>query len=109
MVQEIKQYKTADLVLQVSKNYNPTILNLAAWDRYLDILCSDRQYQKEAIQKAIIFLASGLYQNTADLVNENWLNPKMAELKNRYQTITDYESHLQMKYKLSANIDLATG
>lgn len=109
MVQEIKQYKTADLVLQVSKNYNPATLSLAAWDRYLDILCSDRQYQKEAIQKAIIFLASGLYQNTTDLVNENWLNPKMAELKNRYQTVTDYESHLQMKYKLSANIDLATG
>ena len=51
MVQEIKQYKTADLVLQVSKNYNPATLNLAAWDRYLDILCSDRQYQKEETLK----------------------------------------------------------
>jgi len=71
MVQEIKQYKTADLVLQVSKNYNPATLNLAAWDRYLDILCSDRQYQKEAIHKAIIFLASGIYNNIEGLVNEN--------------------------------------
>lgn len=109
MVQEIKQYKTADLVLQVSKNYNPATLNLAAWDRYLDILCSDRQYQKEAIHKAIIFLASGIYNNIESLVNENWLNPKMVELKNRYQTVADYEHHLQMKNKLSANIDLATG
>ncbi len=109
MVQEIKQYKTADLVLQVSKNYNPATLNLAAWDRYLDILCSDRQYQKEAIQKAIIFLASGIYSNIEALVNENWLNPKMVELKNRFQSVTDYEHHLQMKGKLSANIDLATG
>ena len=109
MVQEIKQYKTADLVLQVSKNYNPAALNLAAWDRYLDILCSDRQYQKEAIHKAIIFLASGIYGNIEALVNENWLNPKMVELKTRYQTVADYEHHLQMKNKLSANIDLATG
>ena len=109
MVQEIKQYKTADLVLQVSKNYNPASLNLAAWDRYLDILCSDRQYQKEAIQKAIIFLASGLYNNIEELVNDNWLNPKMSELKSRYQTIDDYEHHLQIRNKLAANIDLATG
>lgn len=109
MVQEIKQYKTADLVLQVSKNYNPATLNLAMWDRYLDILCSDRQYQKEAIHKGVIFLASGIYNNIEELVNENWLNPKMVELKNRFQSISDYEHHLQMKGKLSANIDLATG
>lgn len=38
MIQEIKTYKTADLVLQVSNNYNPSILGLAAWDRYFDIL-----------------------------------------------------------------------
>ncbi|MGI8580749.1 MAG: DEAD/DEAH box helicase [Chitinophagaceae bacterium] len=109
MVQEIKQYKTADLVLQVTKNFNPATLNLAAWDRYLEILCSDRQYQKEAIHKAIIFLASGLYKDIDALVNENWLNVKMVELKNRYQTVEDYQHHLQMHGKLSANIDLATG
>jgi type III restriction enzyme len=109
MVQEIKQYKTADLVLQVSPNYNPVLLKLAAWDRYLDILCGDYRFQKEAIHKAIVFMVSGLYKNIAELVNENWLNPKMVELKNRYQTIADYEFNLQMKNKLSANIDLATG
>lgn len=109
MLQEIKQYKTADLVLQVSKNYDPVTLNLSVWDRYLNILCSDRQYQKEAIHNAIIFMASGLYKNINELVNENLLNPKMAELKSRYQTVVDYEHHLQMRNKLSANIDLATG
>lgn len=109
MIQEIKTYKTADLILQVSKNYNPDTLNLEVWDRYLDILCSDRQYQKEAIHKAIIFLASGLYHHIDDLVRENWTNPKMIELKNRYQTIEDYQHHLQMHGKLSASIDLATG
>jgi type III restriction enzyme len=109
MIQEIKQYKTADLVLQVSKNYNPATLNLSEWDRYLDILCSDRQYQKEAIQTTIIFLASGLYKSIDDLVEENWHNPKMVELKTRYNSIDDYLHHLQLKGKLSANIDLATG
>jgi type III restriction enzyme len=109
MIQELKQYKTADLVLQVTKNYDPTKLNLAAWDRYLDLLCSDRQYQKEAIHSAIIFLASGLYNNTASLVEENYRNPKNVELKNRFQTIDDYLHHLQLPNKLAASIDLATG
>ena len=109
MIQEIKTYKTADLVLQVNKNYDPTKLNLASWDRYLDILCSDRQYQKEAIQKSVIFLASGLYVNINDLVIENWNNTKNVELRNRYQTVDDYLHQLQLSGKLSANIDLATG
>ncbi|MDD2753856.1 MAG: DEAD/DEAH box helicase family protein [Candidatus Portnoybacteria bacterium] len=109
MIQEIKTYKTADLVLQVTRNYNPAKLNLASWDRYLDSLCSDRQYQKEAIQQAVIFLASGIYSNINDLVSENWNNPKNVELRNRYQTVSNYLNQLQISEKLSANIDLATG
>lgn len=73
-MQEIKIYKTADLVLQVNKNYDPAKLNLAAWDRYLDILCDDRQFQKESIQKAIIFFASGLYKDIRDVVNNTFAN-----------------------------------
>jgi type III restriction enzyme len=109
MVQEIKTYKTADLVLQVSNNYNPAILNIAEWDRFLDLLCSNRQYQKEAIVKSIVFMASGLYNSINDLIKENWSNPKMFELKTRYNSIEEYESKLQMNGKMSATIDLATG
>lgn len=109
MVVELKQYKTADLVLQVSKNYDPSVLSLGEWDRYLDILCDQRTYQKEAITNAVVFLASRLYKNTSDLIKENWANLKMFELKNRYQTVEDYESRLQISKKLSANIDIATG
>lgn len=109
MIQEIKTYKTADLVLQINKNYDHTRLNLSSWSRYIDILCSDRQYQKEAIQQSVIFLASGLYANINELVVENWNNTKNVELRNRYQTVDDYLHQLQHSGKLSANIDLATG
>jgi len=108
MIQEIKTYKTADLVLQVNNNYNLIKLNLSLWDRYLDILCGDRQYQKEAILKAIIFLASDNYASINDLVIENFKN-KNNELINRYATVDEYLNHLQLPGKLSANIDLATG
>ena len=108
-MQEIKTYKTADLVLQVNKNYDPTKLNLEAWGRYLDILCGDRQFQKESIQKAIIFLASGLYEDIQGVVIENYNNPHNTEMRSRYNTLDDYLHQLQLPNKLSATIDLATG
>ncbi len=108
-MEEIKRYKTSDLVLKVDKNYDPTQLPLQDWDRYLDILVNDRQYQKEAIINTVIFLASGLYKNTSDLVEKNWTNNSNVELKNRYSNLEDYLHHLQIPNKLSASIDLATG
>lgn len=109
MIQEVKTYKTADLVLQVQKNYDPFRLNLAEWDRYLDILCSDRQYQKETVQKSLIYLASGLYDNIQSLVIENFRDTRNTELHSRYNTVDDYLHQLQLPGKLSATIDLATG
>lgn len=104
---EIKTYKTKDLVLEVSKSYDPISLDLAKWDRFIDVLCGDRQYQKEAIEGVIIYLASGRYKSIKDLVKENWdRNP---ELRNRYRDIDEYFYHLQLPDKLSATIDLATG
>ncbi|MEK9150121.1 MAG: DEAD/DEAH box helicase family protein, partial [Candidatus Desantisbacteria bacterium] len=104
---EIKSYKTKDLVLEVSKSYDPTKLDLAKWDRFIDVLCGDRQYQKEAIENTIIYLASGRYKSIENLVRENW--QKNAELQTRYNDINEYFHHLQLPDKLSATIDLATG
>ncbi|NWF99280.1 MAG: DEAD/DEAH box helicase family protein [Nitrospirae bacterium] len=104
---EIKTYKTRDLVLEVNKSYDPTRLDLSAWDRFLDVLCGDRQYQKEAIENAIIYLASGKYNSIEDLVKENW--NKNPELHNRYRDIDEYLNHFQLPSKLSATIDFATG
>ncbi|MBT7144410.1 MAG: DEAD/DEAH box helicase family protein [Bacteroidetes bacterium] len=108
-MEEIKRYKTSDLVLKVDKNYDPTQLPLQDWDRYIDILVNDRQYQKEAIIDAVVFLASGLYKNTSELVENNWNESSNIELKNRYSDLDDYLHHLQIPTKLSASIDLATG
>ena len=108
-MEEIKRYKTSDLVLKVDKNYDPTQLPLQDWDRYIDILVNGRQYQKEAIIDTVIFLASGLYKNTSELVEKNWIESSNIELKNRYSNLDDYKHHLQIPTKLSASIDLATG
>ncbi|BDB03252.1 DEAD/DEAH box helicase family protein [Clostridium botulinum] len=104
---EVKIYKTKDLVLKVNKSYNPLELDLDSWDRFIDILCGDRYYQKEAIEKAIIYLASGNYKSLQELIAENWKNN--LELRNRYKTEKEYVKKLQLKNKLFANLDLATG
>lgn len=107
MTEGIKIYKTQDLILQVKQNYNPAKLNLKKWVSFLDVLCGDREYQKEAIRDAIIYLASGEYGSIEDLVEENFR--KNDELQKRYKNIGDYQRNLPLPHKLSAVIDLATG
>jgi len=65
---EIKTYNTKDLVLEVNKSYDPIRPDLSKWDRFIDVLCGDRQYQKEAIENVIIYLTSGRYKSIEDLV-----------------------------------------
>ena len=108
-MEEIKRYKTSDLVLKIDANYNPIQLPLHDWERYIDILVNGRQYQKEAIKNVIIYLASGLYNNTKDLIEKNWNDSSNVEIKNRYSSLDDYQGYLQIPNKLSASVDLATG
>ncbi len=106
-MQDIKVFNTTDLVLNVTQNYDPTKLDLTEWTRFLDILCSDRNYQKEAIKKSIIFLFSSKYQNIESLVKENY--NKNEHLQERYKDLLEYHKKLQLPKKLAATIDLATG
>lgn len=107
MTEGIKVYKTQDLVLQVKQNYDPEKLNLKKWVSFLDILCGDREYQKEAIKNVIIYFASGEYKSIENLVEENFR--KNDELQKRYKNVRDYQKNLPLPNKLSAVIDLATG
>lgn len=104
---DIKIYKTRDLVLQVNKNFDPARLNLKPWVNFIDVLCADREYQKEAIRTVVAYLASGEYKSIQELVKENWR--KNPELQERYSSQVDYEKSLQLPNKLSGVIDLATG
>ena len=63
---DIKIYKTQDLILKVNPNFNPSKLKIKQWVDFIDVLCGDREYQKEAIQDAIIYLASGEYKTIED-------------------------------------------
>lgn len=106
-MKDIKIFKQKDLLLKVNKNYDPTKLDLDSWDFFLDKLCGDREFQKEAIKNAIIYLASGRYEKIENLVEENYQNN--SELQAKYNSLEEYKRNLQLSNKLFANIDLATG
>ena len=106
-MEDIKIFNQSDLVLKVNPVYNPDVLNLDEWSRFLDVLCGNREYQKEAIRAAIIYLASGNYNNLEELVVENY--SKNVEIQKKYPDVNTYLNNLQIKNKLFANIDLATG
>lgn len=106
-MKDIRIYKQKDLVLKLNKYYDPQNLNLEEWELFLDVLCGDREYQKEAIKNAIIFMASGNYRNIDDLALENY--KQNIEIQSKYSSVNDYFGRLQIRNKFHANIDLATG
>lgn len=103
-----KIFNTQDLVLKVNdKNFDPIKYPLDEWERFLDILCQNREYQKEAIKTAIHYLISTRYYSIEDLVRENYKTND--QLRLRYKTDKEYLNKIQLPDKLSACIDLATG
>ncbi len=106
-MKDVKIFKQKDLLLKVNTNYDPTKLDLDSWDYFIDKLCGDREYQKEAIKNAVIYLASGMYKSIEDLIEENHQNN--GELQEKYNSLDLYKKDLQLPGKLFANIDLATG
>lgn len=106
-MKDIKIFKQKDLLLKVNKNYDPKKLELDSWDFFIDKLCGDREFQKEAIKNAIIYLVSGRYEKIENLVEENYQNNN--ELQAKFNSLEEYKRNLQLPNKLFANIDLATG
>lgn len=50
-MKEVKTFKQSDLVLNVSNVYDTSKLNINEWEPYINRLCGNRTYQKEAIVK----------------------------------------------------------
>lgn len=95
-----------DLVLKVSPNVDPTKLDLGKYESFLDALCSDREYQKDAIREILRYLLGGQYNSLKDLARENYhQNPALQEI---YSSLEDFYKHLQLPDKLSCTLDLAT-
>lgn len=85
-----KIFKTNELVLNIKKNsFDTSRYPLHEWERFIDILCGDRDYQKEAIKSCIIYLISDRYSSIEDLVEENF--NKSDTLREKFNTIENYK------------------
>lgn len=96
-----------ELVLKISSSYESKKFRIDKYLDFLDRLCWTREYQKEAIKNACIFLLWWRYENILSLAKENYNSND--KLQDKYKNIfSNFEKKLQLKDKLSCNIDLAT-
>jgi type III restriction enzyme len=103
---ERQTFQNKDLVLKVSLNYDPKSFDPNKYEAFLDALCGDREYQKEAIRVTLRYFLGGEYQSLKELAEENYHNnPKLQE---KYSSFEDFLSHLQLPDKLSCSLDHAT-
>lgn len=100
-------FKNEDLVLKVSTNVDPNIWDESKYEGFVDELCGLREYQKEAIRRAMRYLAGKRYRNLRELAKENFDNNE--ELQRRYGSWLGMERHLQLPDQLACSIDMATG
>jgi len=106
MIEDKKVFKNQDLVLKVSPNIDPEKFDINKYEAFLDALCVEREYQKEAIRVTLQYLLGGQYNNLKELAEENY--HQNVVLQERYGTLSDFYKHLQLPNKLFCTIDLAT-
>jgi type III restriction enzyme len=100
-------FKNEDLVLKVSENIDPAVWDEDKYEPFIDEMCGDREYQRDAIRTTMRFLAGAKYKSLRELAKENFDdNP---EIQRRYGSWAGMERHLQLPDQFACSIDMATG
>jgi type III restriction enzyme len=106
-MKDTSRFKNQDLVLKVTKNIDPAKFDVTKFEPFLDALCRDREYQKEAIRTVANFLFGGQYKDLRSLAEENYAANGV--LQEKYPTFELFERKLEIPNRLACSIDLATG
>ncbi|MFH1863838.1 MAG: DEAD/DEAH box helicase family protein [bacterium] len=106
-VPDQKKFLNQDLVLKVTENIDPSVFDINRYEGFIDALCSERNYQKEALRATLRYLLSGQYCDLVALAKENF-NSNTA-LQDLYGSFNEMKKHLQFPAKLSCSLDMATG
>lgn len=100
-------FRNEDLLLRVRSDFDPERIRLDRYEAFLDALCGDREYQKDAVRTVCRFLAGAEYSSTATLAEENYAGNSL--LGDRYGSLDGLISALPFPDKLACSVDLATG
>jgi type III restriction enzyme len=106
-VADKQRFRNEDLVLKVSPGVDRSVWDESRYEAFLDELCGDREYQKEAVRVALRYLCAGEYHDLRDLAKRNYDDGP--PLQQRYGSWLSMERSLQLPDQLSGSLDLATG
>ncbi|MDO8879501.1 MAG: DEAD/DEAH box helicase family protein [Coriobacteriia bacterium] len=98
-----------DLVLKVSASVDRQVWDEDRYSEFVDTLCGNRQYQKDAIFTALRYLLGGRYRSLEQLAEENYQADRTGIFEQRYGSIRGMQQCLTFPHLLSATLDLATG
>lgn len=104
---DTQTFRNEDLVLRVSGHVSPDTWDESLYEPFVDALCGDREYQKEAIRTTLRYMLGGRYANLRALARENFDDNE--ELQRRHGSFAAMEAALQFPDHLACSIDLATG
>src|SRR3989338_4775783 len=101
-----KRFHNEDLILEVSTSVDRRKWDENKYEGFLDELCENREYQKDAIRAAMRYLLGGEYRDLRDLAGKNFEHNEV--LRDKYGSIGNLERYLQLPDQLAASLDLAT-
>lgn len=101
-----QRFRNEDLVLKVSPSFDRAKWDESRYEAFIDELCGDREYQKDAIRNTLRYLLGGEYADLRALARSNY--DENVTLQARYGSWAGMERHLQLPDHLSASLDLAT-
>ena len=93
-------------MLQISKTIDPKIFDFSKYEDFINELCGERYFQKEAVRIVASYLLGKCYVATRDLALENFKENE--KLQNFYKSFSALEDKLEFPDKLSCTVDLAT-
>jgi type III restriction enzyme len=103
----VDRFSVEDLVLPVSGSYDPAVFDLDAYDDFINEVVAGREYSREAIRTALIFLMGGQYESTRELAEQAFASTPAIE--RRFGMAEKLIERLPFADKLSCVLDLATG
>ena len=107
MAEVIARFQNEDLVLPLRRSIDPAKFDIGKYEAFLDPLCGEREYQRDAIRTTCNFLFGGAYRNTRELAEENWEESEV--LQEKYANFKRMERVLEFSDHLACSVDHATG
>jgi type III restriction enzyme len=65
-------FRNEDLVLTVSPSVDRSVWDESRYEEFLDALCGDREFQKQAIREALRYLLGREYRDLEHLARDNY-------------------------------------